>query len=91
MLMYPHHAKPFSLKIFRVNPYNSEILITTVLLLHCFDRPEGEGDTMSHVLCETWEFAHPPTKVCCDEGTAEKNASVGEGARATRAGTASAC
>src|SRR6185369_16714129 len=45
MRIYPHRPKYQSLKILRVNPYNSRILMLSSLQLHCFHRPEGEGGT----------------------------------------------
>jgi hypothetical protein len=43
MRMYQRHANSLSLKILPINPYNSEILMPTLVELHCFHRPEGEG------------------------------------------------
>jgi hypothetical protein len=34
-----------SLKILRVNPYNSKILTRSSLQVHCFHKREGEGGT----------------------------------------------
>lgn len=39
------HPKSLSLKILRVSPYNSKILVLSRLEVHCFHRPEGEGGT----------------------------------------------
>src|SRR5437764_10244558 len=41
--MGPDHLNSLSLKIFRINPYNSKILILSTRQLHYFHRPEGEG------------------------------------------------
>jgi hypothetical protein len=38
-----HRPKCLSLKILRVSPYNSEILVLSRLEVYCFHRPEGEG------------------------------------------------
>jgi hypothetical protein len=43
MLIYQSQAKSLSLKIFRVNPYFSRILVPTLLQLLCFHRPGGRG------------------------------------------------
>ena len=37
------HPKSLSLKILRVSPYNSKILVLSRLEVYCFHRPEGEG------------------------------------------------
>jgi len=37
------HPKSLSLKILRVSPYDSEILVLSRLEVYCFHRPEGEG------------------------------------------------
>jgi hypothetical protein len=37
------HPKSLSLKILRVSPYNSEILMRSRLQVHCFHRPGGRG------------------------------------------------
>src|SRR5438067_9717246 len=41
--MYPQQRNSLSLKIFRISPYSSKILMLSTLQLHCFHRPEGEG------------------------------------------------
>ena len=43
MQIDPYLAKYYALKIFRVSPYNSEILVPTLTQVYCFHRPEGEG------------------------------------------------
>jgi len=43
MQIDPYPAKYYALKIFRVSPYNSEILVPTLTQVYCFHRPEGEG------------------------------------------------
>src|SRR3954469_6662623 len=43
MRPYPCRVKSYSLKILPINPYNSKILVSSCLQLHCFHRPEGEG------------------------------------------------
>jgi hypothetical protein len=41
--MHPHRAKSLGLKILPLSAYNSEILMPTLLQLHCFHRPGGGG------------------------------------------------
>jgi hypothetical protein len=43
MTVHPHLTNSFSLKIFRLTPYNSEILVLSRPQVHCFHRSEGEG------------------------------------------------
>ena len=45
MTAHPHVANSFWLKIFRISPYNSEILVLSRPQVHCFHRSEGEGGT----------------------------------------------
>ena len=45
MTVHPHLTNPYSLKIFRLTPYNSEILVRSRPQVHCFHRSEGEGGT----------------------------------------------
>jgi hypothetical protein len=41
--MLPRFPNSYSLKILPVNPYNSKICMLTLVQVHCFHRPEGEG------------------------------------------------
>jgi hypothetical protein len=43
MTVHPHLTNSYSLKIFRLTPYNSEILVRSRPQVHCFHRSEGEG------------------------------------------------
>ena len=43
MTVHPHLTNSFWLKILRVTPYNSEILVRSRPQVHCFHRSEGEG------------------------------------------------
>src|SRR6185369_12858157 len=42
-MMDIHRAKSLGLKILPLSTYNSEILVPTLLQLHCFHRPGGGG------------------------------------------------
>jgi hypothetical protein len=46
--MHPHQHNSLRLKIFHINPYNSEILVLSTLQLHCFHRPGGRGYPAPH-------------------------------------------
>ena len=43
MQMLKRQPKFYSLKILPISPYNSEILVPTLMQVYCFHRPEGEG------------------------------------------------
>ena len=45
MTIHPHLTNSFWLKILRVTPYNSEILVRSRPQVHCFHRSEGGGGT----------------------------------------------
>jgi hypothetical protein len=38
-----HPANCYGLKILPISPYNSKILVPTLMQVYCFHRPEGEG------------------------------------------------